>query len=151
MNKPIPKGACLSRNARSPLNNNHNSKIIQNVSKVHIRRFFHLFFFFFFTSMSQIQDSLVCLIYTKSAKRLIEPPHDKTNKMTMRASSEDSDQPDLKLRWAHNHFVGFVKGRLIFFLMCSLLINIPHVCGWRQFLDTGFCKHWKILMFTSIF
>ena len=29
------------------------------------------------------------------------------------AHSEDSDQADLSLRWAHTHFVGFVMSRLI--------------------------------------
>ena len=36
----------------------------------------------------------------------------------LRADSEDSDQTghaqaDLSIRWAHNHFVGFVMSRLI--------------------------------------
>ena len=30
----------------------------------------------------------------------------------LHADSEDSDQTDLSLRWAHSHFVGFVMSRL---------------------------------------
>ena len=30
----------------------------------------------------------------------------------LHAESEDSDQPDLSLRWAHTHFVGFGMSRL---------------------------------------
>ena len=69
---------------------------------------------------------------------LFEPPHDKTSKMTF-APSEDSDQPDQRLRcpqlpmertiktvsrldgwpvWSEfaDHFVGFVMRRLILYL-----------------------------------
>ena len=60
-----------------------------------------------------------------------EPQHDKTNKLAcvwlessqctqwvgkdprfLHADSENSDQADLSLRWADNHFVGFVILRL---------------------------------------
>ena len=71
------------------------------------------------------------LLFHCNDKRLFEPRHDKTNKMSVRpAPSEDSDQSghppslirvfaahmkkadaqvDLSLRWAHTHFVGFVS------------------------------------------
>ena len=34
--------------------------------------------------------------------------------MFLHADSEDSDQADLSLRWAHTQFVGFVMRRLKF-------------------------------------
>ena len=45
-----------------------------------------------------------------------EPPHDKTNSVVVRAAKLRSAwapaQADLRLRWAHSHFVGFVMSRL---------------------------------------
>ena len=72
---------------------------------------------------------------------MFEPPHDKTNKMacapseasaesslsacrkfgpvaTTKAHSEEFDQADLSLRWAHSHFVGFVMRPLVCVLWC---------------------------------
>ena len=70
-------------------------------------------------------------------KRIFEPRHDKTNKISVRQAktqigmkkawvlsyplsaqrrlcSDWADaQADLSLRWAHSHFVGFVMSRLI--------------------------------------
>ena len=93
------------------------------------------------------RSELLAGFHCLSSSFINEPPHDKTNKMTVRpaktqislgirpvpsesslsawrklgslanhwAHSEDSAdaQADLSLRWAHNHFVGFVMRRLI--------------------------------------
>ena len=40
--------------------------------------------------------------------------------MLLHADSEDSDQADLSLRWAHSHFVGFVMWRLKYSTVLSL-------------------------------
>ena len=62
-----------------------------------------------------------------SAVNLFEPPHDKTNKMCVcpvKFSSDWADaQADLSLRWAHNHFGGFVMRRLIFSLILANWID----------------------------
>ena len=84
----------------------------------------------------------------------IEPPHDKTNKMSMRPSktqislgirpvwsvfavrmqkawvlnyplSEVDAQADLSCRWAHTHFVGFVMRRLTTKLVTAEYRNDP--------------------------
>ena len=79
-----------------------------------------------------------------------EPRHDKTNKVT--ASKEDSDQPDLSLRWAHSHFVGFVMSWLIFH---ALTRAGPKRRFWNTSLAKGrttskvpaYCIAWKKIMF----
>ena len=73
---------------------------------------------------------VVCTVCSHSIQKdseriTFEPPHDKTNKMSVRPAktqislgirpvclSADA-QADQSLRWAHNHIVGFVMRRLI--------------------------------------
>ena len=57
----------------------------------------------------------------------IEPPHDKTSKMAC-APSEDSNQADLSLRWAHIHFVGFVT-RLERAAVVRAIIGLERISG----------------------
>ena len=71
------------------------------------------------------------LFWKEYALRLIEnmtyePPHDKINKMTVRPTK--IQMPGyLSLRWAHGHFVGFVKRRLISFCQDIDLNNLLSV------------------------
>ena len=65
--------------------------------------------------------------------------HDKTNKMSVRPAKtqislgihpvlSESMLPDLSLRWAHTHFVGFVMSRLICMrVIPSMRIYVKHV------------------------
>ena len=60
-------------------------------------------------------------IQTEHDTSLIEPRHDKTNKMAVRTAKiqvslgiRADAQADLSLRWAQTHFSGFVMSRLKF-------------------------------------
>ena len=58
-----------------------------------------------------------------SYKNKVEPPHDKTKKMSMRPA-KTLISLGIRLRWAHTHFVGFVMSRLKFQLFVRLIEGI---------------------------
>ena len=65
----------------------------------------------------------ICPVWSESspcAQRVAKDPR------FLHADSEDSDQADLSLRWAHTHFVGFVMLQLIYCSWADLDLTHLH-------------------------
>ena len=98
-----------------------------------------------------INGQLNWLIYF-DINSAFEPRHDKTNKVTVCPAKT---QISLGIRWAHNHFVGFVMSRLIYvstqgytFLFWNMLLHLYTIYSCGHFLrfkliETRMCSNFQ--------